>query len=81
MYILLNQILVREVGASMYDAISRDGCVSTSLLVCRRETEKHVGEIWFHLSPRVHASTHEPGSTRDSLQPPYNLQMNLSTVM
>ena len=26
--------------------------------------KEHVGDFLFHLSPRVHASTHEPGNTR-----------------
>lgn len=54
----------------MYDAISRDMCVLKCL-------QAGVGKFGF-ISPRVHASTHEPGNNTRSLQPPTN---QISTVM
>lgn len=53
---IYSQILVREVEAGTYDAISRD--------VCLEVFAGQRGKVSFHLSPRVHASTHEPGNTR-----------------
>lgn len=48
----------------MYDAISRDSCVSLLQSVCRSETKSMWESSCFIYSPRVHASTHEPGNTR-----------------
>ena len=52
---IYSRILVREVEAGMYDAISRD--------VCLEVFAGQRGKVPFHLSPRVYASTHEPGNT------------------